>query len=93
VDFPTGTFTPLVAGEIYEIDPATGHATPVAPTLTTLSAIVVLHDTVYGFNGITGEVVTLDPMTGATTTVSILKEEAAVIAGAAPLHPAPASAR
>jgi len=31
---------PLIPGAIYPIDPATGHATMVAPTETTLSAIV-----------------------------------------------------
>ena len=50
VNFATGTFTPLIPGAIYQIDKATGQATKVAPTETTLSAIVNVNDTVYAFN-------------------------------------------
>ena len=92
VNFANGTFTPLIPGEIYQIDPATGHATPVAPTDTTLSSIVNVDDTIYAFNGFTGQVVTLDLGTGVTTRVASLDPSAAVIAGAAPAHPAPAAA-
>jgi len=91
VNFANGTFTPLIPGEIYQIDPATGHATPVAPTETTLSTIVNVNDTVYAFNGITGQVVILDPTSGLTTPVANLDPAAAVIAGAAPARPAPAA--
>ncbi len=93
VNFANGTITPSIPGEIYQIDPATGQATPVAPTESTFSAIVNVHETIYAFNGITGQVVILDPTTGATSPVSILDSAAAVIAGAAPARPAPAVAR
>jgi len=84
VNFATGTFTPLIPGAIYEIDPATGHATMVAPTETTLSAIVNVNDTIYAFNGLPGQVLVLDVTNGHTTVVTGLDPEAAVIAGAAP---------
>jgi len=92
LNFADGTFRALIPGEIYEIDPATGHATPVAPTETTLSAIVTVNGTVYAFDGVTGQVLTLDPTTGQTTPVTSLDPAAAVIAGAAPARPAPAAA-
>ncbi|MBV8729620.1 MAG: hypothetical protein JO336_07405 [Acidobacteriia bacterium] len=46
-----------------------------------------MHDTTYAFNGITGEVVILDPATGNTTPVTTLDPSASVIAGAAPAVP------
>jgi len=92
VNFANGTFTPLIPGEIYQIDPATGHATPVAPTETTLSTIVTVNDTVYAFNAFTGQVLILDPTTGQATPVTSLDPAAAVIAGAAQARPVPGAA-
>jgi hypothetical protein len=88
VNLATGTFTPLIPGTIYQIDPATGHATMVAPTETPLSATVNVNDTIYGFNGLTGQVVVLDVTNGHTTLVTDLDPEAGVIAGAVPARPA-----
>ena len=48
VNFATGTFSPLIPGAIYQIATATGHATIVALTETTLSAIVNMNDTMEG---------------------------------------------
>jgi hypothetical protein len=87
-----GTFRAIIPGEIYEIDPVTGHATAVAPTVTTLSAIVTVNGAVYAFDGVSGQVLTLDPTTGQTSPVTSLDPAAAVIAGAAPARPAPAAA-
>jgi hypothetical protein len=86
------TFTPLLSGEIYQIDPATGSATAVAPTDTTLSTIVNVNNTIYASDGVTDQVVILDPTTGVTTPVSSLDPAAAVIAGAARAHPVPPAA-
>jgi hypothetical protein len=91
VNFANGTLTPVIPGEIYQIDPATGHATPVAP-METVSTMVTVNDMVYGFNGSTGEVLILDPTTGQTSPVSSLDPALAVIAGATPARPAPAAA-
>lgn len=40
VNFATATFTPVIPGAIYQIDSATGQATMVAPTESTLSSFV-----------------------------------------------------
>ncbi len=88
VNFATGTFTPIIPGTIYQIDPVTGYATMVAPTETTLSAIVNVNDTIYAFNGFTGQVVVLDVTNGHTTVATDLDPNAGVIAGAAPARPA-----
>jgi hypothetical protein len=87
-NFSAGTFTPLVPGAIYQIDPATAHATMAAPTETTLSEIVAMNDTVYAFNAWTGQVVILDVTNGQTTVVTDVDPAAGVIAGAAPARPA-----
>lgn len=87
VNFGNGTFTPLIPGAIYQIDPATGHATMVAPTETTLSAIVNVNDTVYAFNAWTGQVVVLDVTNGHTTVVTDVDPAVGVVAGAAPARP------
>lgn len=89
VNFATGTFTTLIPGEIYQIEPATGHATPVAPADSSFSAIANVKNTIYGFDGFTGQVDIVDPTTGNTTPVTTLDPSAAVIAGAAPAVPAP----
>ena len=88
MNLATGTFTPLIPGAIYQIDPATGHATMVAPTETTLSTIVNVNDRIYAFNAWTGQVVVLDVTNGHTTVVTDVDPEAGVIAGAAPARPA-----
>ena len=90
VNSATGTFTPLIPGTIYQIDPATGHATIVAPTETTLS--VNMNDTIYAFNAWTGKVVVLDVTNGHTTVVTDVDPEVGPIAGAAPARPAPTAA-
>jgi hypothetical protein len=88
VNFATGTFTPQIPGAIYQIDPATGHATMIAPTETTLSSIVNVNDTIYAFNASTGQVVILDVTSGQTTVVTDVDPAVGVVAGAAPAHPA-----
>ena len=88
VNFVTGTFTPVIPGAIYQIDPATGHATMVAPTEATLSSIVALNDTIYAVNAWTGQVVTLDVATGNTTAIADVDPAAGVIAGATSARPA-----
>src|SRR5215831_17664051 len=56
INFAAGTFHPLIPGALYEIDPATGHATMIAPTDSGLSAIVNVKDTIYAFTAWTGQV-------------------------------------
>src|SRR5215469_14309212 len=92
VNFAAGTFRPLIPGALYQIDPATGHATIVAPTETTLSAFVNVSDTIYAFNAFTGQVVTVDLTNGNTAVVTGVDPEVGPIAGATPARPAPAAA-
>ena len=60
----------------------------VAPTETTLIAIVNANDTIYALNGWTGQLVVLDVTNGHTSVVTDVDPEAGVIAGAAPARPA-----
>ena len=87
-----GTFEPIISGELYQLDPSTGLATPIAPVDPNITAMVSVHDTVYAFDAWTGEVLVLDMTTGLTEPTSVVVDQAAgsLILGAAPAHPAPA---
>jgi len=85
----SGAITPVISGAIYQIDPKTGHTMLIAPTDSAISYMVTMDDTVYGFNAVTGQIVTVDVRTGQTTPVSDLDPAASVIAGATPARPAP----
>ena len=95
VNFATGTSTIFPPGPaIYRIDPATGQTTKVASTDSSPSIIANVNDTIYGFDGLTGQVVTVDPATGHTKTVSVVHGAACeagppscVIAGATSASP------
>ena len=84
---------------LYQIDPSTGEATPVANTDWQLTAIVDLQGKFYGFRGVMdgfdfgfdfpiahAEVVTLDLSTGQTTKVINVDPRIGPIFGAAPLR-------
>ncbi len=88
VNLETGGQTILIPGEIYEVDPVTGQATPVAPASSNYSAIATVNNTVYAFDGLTGEVQIVNPATGDATAVATLDPSAVVIAGVAPAAPA-----
>jgi hypothetical protein len=94
VNFATGTVRPLIPAALYQINPATGLATPIAPTVLGLTSIVNVNDTIYAFNAAMGKVVTLDVTTGQTSfpPVSDLDATAGVIAGATPARPIPGPA-
>jgi hypothetical protein len=94
LNFATGEFTIFPPGPaIYQIDPATGQTTKVAST-DSLSFMANVNDTIYGFDGGTGLVVTVDLATGHTKTVSVVHGAACdagppscVIAGATAVRP------
>jgi hypothetical protein len=93
-NFGTNTYTPLISGAIYEINPATGKTRTVRPTDSTLSSIVNLNDTLYAFDAFTGQIAILDLANGHTRTVSVVHGTACdagpptcVIAGATAAHP------
>jgi hypothetical protein len=92
VDPNTGKFTEVIPDALYEINPNTGQATWIASTALALITIVSVDDTVYGFDGETGQIATIDMTSGQTTAVSEI-DPAIIIAvcGATPARPAPAS--
>jgi hypothetical protein len=82
--------TPVIAPNLYQIDPATGVATLIGPTAFGLSAAVELNGGAYAFNAPLREVDALDLATGKTSFVSNLDPAVGIITGAAPT-PEPAS--
>ncbi len=100
VNFETDTQTPLIPGAIYEVNPATGKTRVIASTASTLSSIVNVNDTIYAFDGFTGQVLVLDVATGHTIPVSVVHGSACdagppscVIAGATAANPLPKGGR
>ncbi len=75
---------------MYQIDPATGRTTIVAPTAFALDTIVDVNGTAYAVNNVTNQVVTLNLANGSTNLVSNLDPAAGLIFGASPV-PEPAS--
>jgi hypothetical protein len=84
------TLTPVIAANLYQIDPATGLATLVGPTDFGLNAAVEVNGTTYAFSAPLREVVTLDLATGKTAFVSDLDPAVGIVTGASPT-PEPAS--
>jgi hypothetical protein len=89
VNFADSTFRFLIPGAIYQINTRTGHATFVAPVNTPLSTMVDMGNTVYAFDGVHSQVVSLDVATGQTSIVSEVDPAVAPVAGAAPARPVP----
>ena len=90
VDFATGTLTPVIAGKLYRIDPATAIATPIGPTVFGLGAAVEVNGTVYAFLNVTHELASLDLATGQTAVIGSFDQNAG-IASAAVVTPEPAT--
>jgi outer membrane protein assembly factor BamB len=93
-NFGTNTYTPLIPGAIYEINPATGKTRVVTPTDSTLSSIVNVDDTLYAFDAFTGQIAILNLANGHTKSVSVVHGAACddgpptcVIAGATAAQP------
>jgi hypothetical protein len=91
LNFETGAKRILTPGALYQLNPATGHTTFIAPTDSNLTSIVNVNDTLYGFDAAAAQVVTLDLTTGQTTAISQLDPAASVIPGATPARPSPAA--
>lgn len=99
-NFAKNTYTPLIPGAIYEVNPTTGKTRVVTPTDSTLSTIVNVNDTLYAFNAFTGQVAILDLANGHTRAVSVVHGAACdagpptcVIAGATAAQPPPNGGR
>ncbi len=85
--------TPVIAPNLYQIDPETGATTLIDPTALLITASVDLNGTVYALVGnaeATAHVVTLDLANGTTSFVTNVDPAAGLIFGAAPV-PEPAS--
>jgi hypothetical protein len=87
----TSVSTTVIPPALYQIDANTGHASKIASTDLGLITIVDLNGTIYGFSGVTNQVVTLDVTNGTTDFVSNIDASAGLIGGAAPAVPEPAS--
>jgi hypothetical protein len=85
VNLDAGTGRNLIPPAIYQIDPKTGHTSFVTFTSASLSTLVNMNDTIYGFDGLNGQVLTVDVATGQAHVVSPLA--LAPVAGAAPARP------
>ena len=85
------TVVPLIAPELYQIDPSTGHATVVGPTTLTLDAAVDVNGTTYAFEDMTSQIDTLDLANGNTKLITNFDPVAGIIDGAVAPTPEPAS--
>lgn len=90
-NFDTGTFnpatsvnTPVISPLLYQIDPSTGQATQVGSTAFGLVTVANINGTIYGFDGVTNQILTLNVANGATTVVSDFDPAIGLIEGAAP---------
>jgi hypothetical protein len=81
INFATGEYTTFIPGEIYRIDPANGHTVAVAHVDPSFSSIGPVRDSIYGFDGVSGQVDIVDLTTGTATPVTTLDSSAGAIAG------------
>ena len=91
IDLSNGQITPVVNPMLYQIDPATAHATAIGPTVFGLGAAVQVGGITYAFLNATGELATLDLATGHTSVIGEFDPAAGIVSAAAPT-PEPASA-
>jgi outer membrane protein assembly factor BamB len=91
LNLSTGTPTQVIAPELYQIDPATGTATLVAPTTFGVGAAAQVNGTIYAFLAAGQEIATLDLSTGDTTVIGPYDPNAGIISAAVPT-PEPLSA-
>ena len=83
-NFATSELTTIaISDALYQIDTATGAATKVADTDLGLITILNSNGTIYGFKGVTSQVVTLDVLNGKTSVVSDIDPAVGLIGGAA----------
>ena len=83
----TGAVATVVPGAIYEIDSKTGQATWIASTALGLTSVVTVGDTVYGFDALTGQIMTIDMTSGQTNAISEI--DPAIIIAVCGATPAP----
>ena len=81
----------VISPKLYQVDPATAHATPVASIPLGFAAAVDVNGTVYAFNENDSAIETLNLTTGATSLVSHFDPSDGLILGAAAPAPEPTS--
>jgi hypothetical protein len=91
LDLTTFTPTPVIAPELYKINPVTGAAVPITAIPFGLSAINDVGGKAYAFDIPDGQVVTLNLSNGHTTYVSDTDPSAGIVNGAASPVPEPTS--
>lgn len=98
MNFDAGTFNPgtfefttVISPALYKINVNTGLATKISSTAFGLVTVANLNGTVYGFNGVSGQIVTLNVTNGITSAVSDFDPSVGLVAGAAPSVPEPGS--
>jgi outer membrane protein assembly factor BamB len=89
IDPNTGASTTIIPGAIYAIDHKTGQAIWIASTALGLTSVVTVGDTVYGFDALTGQIVTVDMSSGQTNAVTQI--DPAIIIAVCGATPAPAA--
>jgi hypothetical protein len=90
IDFSTFTVTPVIAANLYRINPTTGVAALIGPTSQAITAVVNSKGATYGFKASTGEILTLDLSNGNTSHFSDYDQSVGVVGGASPV-PEPSS--
>ena len=90
--FDVNTFTaiPVIAANLYQINPTTGVASLIGPTSQALTAIINSNGATYAFKASTGEILTLDLSNGDTSHFSDYDQSIGIIGGASPV-PEPSS--
>ena len=85
------TVTTVISPDLYQINPATGHATLIAPTALTVGAVVGVNGALYAFNNMAGQVANLNLTNGNTTAVSNFPPDGGLLVQGAASTPEPLS--
>lgn len=75
----------VIPPTLYEIDPATGQATAIGPTVLGIGGVIDVNGLDYAFDDLTGQILQLDLNNGDTTPVGNFAAAAGVIQGAIPV--------
>ncbi|MDE3180999.1 MAG: PEP-CTERM sorting domain-containing protein, partial [Acidobacteriota bacterium] len=84
VNFSTGAITTVIPDTLYQIDPLTGLAASIAPTVFAIDSVANVNGTDYTIENNTSQILTIDLANGDTTVVGNLDPSAGLIFGATP---------
>jgi len=85
VDLTSFSVIDVVSPTLYQLDPATGHATAIGPTAPGIGGVYNVNGVDYAFDDLTGQILQLDLSSGNTTQVGYFAPGAGVIQGAVPV--------